>query len=190
MALRDAAGRWHRFGFDGRDSLSERTAALVSEPGENIRAETGTAVLAALTVLLAALAATGLWRRSPAGFAVFGLLVWAGVYLLVKGPPGIFGLPFAAFGFLLAAAASAGLAGIGADTRLRGPSVIVAVPLTFAAIYLPFLGWSAGWPDDYGTAVVLARVLCLLALVAGAHFAVRDRGGYRRITRGLRARRR
>ncbi|WP_182908013.1 hypothetical protein [Microbispora sp. H13382] len=188
VALRDAAGRWHRLGFDGRDDLSEQTAALVSDPGENIQAETGTAVLAALTVLLAALASAGLWRRSPVGFAVLGLLVWAGVYLMVKGPPGIFGLPYAAFGFLLAASAAAGLAGIGVHAGLRGLSVIVAAPLTFAAIYLPFLGWSAGWPDDYGTAVVLAIALCLLALAAGAHFAVRARGGYRRMLGGLRAR--
>ncbi|MEN3537862.1 hypothetical protein AAH991_22300 [Microbispora sp. ZYX-F-249] len=188
VALRDAAGRWHRLGFDGRDGLAEQAAEPLSGPGKHIQGETGTAVLIAFTVLLAALASAGLWRRAPIGFTVLGLLAWAGVYLMVKGPPGIFGLPYAAFGLFLAAGACAALVGIGVHAALRGLSVIVAAPLTFAAIYLPFLGWSAGWPDDYGTAVVLAIVSCPLALALGAHLAVRARGGYRRMARGLRAR--
>lgn len=188
VALRDVSGRWHRLGFSAKDGLSEQTATPLSDPGKHIQAETGTAVLAALTVLLAALAVAGLWRSSPVGFTVLAFLVWIGVCVMVKGPPGLFGLPYAVFGLLLAAGAAAGLVGVAQHAYWQGLGSIVAAPLTFAAVYLPFVGWSAGWPDDYGTAVLLAFVLCLLALAAGAHVAVRARGGYRRVLRDLRAR--
>ena len=107
--------------------------------------------------------------------------------MTVKGPPDIFGLPYAILGMLLVIVGCTRLAIIVAYTRTRGLASIVAGPLTFAAIYLPFRGWSAGTPDGYGTAVLLAIVLCCAAIAIGVHFAVRARGGYRRVAQDLRS---
>ncbi|MEU7941801.1 hypothetical protein [Microbispora bryophytorum] len=180
VALRDVSGRWHRLGLRGYDDLSEQAATPLFDAGEHIEAETGTAYLTALTVLLAALAFAGGWRRSPLGFVAAGYVTWGGLYMTVKGPPGIFGLPFTILGALLVMGGSVGLAAAVVYSSTRGLSSIIAAPLTFAAIYLPFRGWSAGWPDDYGTAVLLAVVLCCPAVALGAHLAIRARGGYRR----------
>ncbi|XVQ89043.1 hypothetical protein ACQP2K_16985 [Microbispora siamensis] len=187
VALRDVTGRWHRLGFRGYDDLSEQSAAPVVNAGERIEAETGTAYLTALTVLLAALAFAGCFRRSPLGFSAAGFLTWVGLYMAVKGPPGIYGLPFTVLGALLVVGGCVALAAIAAYSRMRGLSSIVAAPLTFAAIYLPFRGWSAGQLDDYGTAVLLAVVLCCPAVALGAHLAIRARGGYRRVARAPRS---
>ncbi|WP_432932755.1 hypothetical protein ACQPZZ_15820 [Microbispora sp. CA-135349] len=188
VALRDVAGRWHRLGLLGYEDLSEQAAIPLSTPGEHIEAETGTAYLVALTVLLAALGFAGCRRRSPFGFTTAGFLSWVGLYMTVKGPPGLYGLPFTLIGVPLVTIGGIVLACIAAYTRTRGLASIVAAPLTFAAIYLPYRGWSAGWPGDYGTATLLAIVLCGAAVVLGAYPAIRARGGYGRVARALRSR--
>lgn len=188
VALRDVAGRWHRLGLRGYEDLSEQAAIPLSAPGERIEAETGTAYLVALTVLLAALWFAGGWRRSPIGFAISGVLAWVGLYMTVKGPPGLYGLPFALLGLPLVIIGCTALACIAAYSRTRGLASIAAAPLTYAAVYLPYRGWSAGWPADYGTATLLAAVLCCAAVALGAYPVVRARGGYRAVAQTLRSR--
>ncbi|MEV4456390.1 hypothetical protein [Microbispora sp. NPDC049633] len=62
----------------------------------------------------------------------------------------------------------------------RGTRLLLAAPAAFAAVFLPFLGWSAGLPDDYGVAVLLAVLLCAVVLVVAVRAAVRARTRGRR----------
>ncbi|WP_055478322.1 hypothetical protein [Sphaerimonospora mesophila] len=166
VVLRDAAGGWHRLGFagDGR-GLSEQAAVPLAGFGEAISGETGVAALAALIVLLVVLWLAGAARRSPAWFAFSGVTLWLGALLIVMSRKDIGDAVSMGIGASLVLLGGAAVLIVTVSSRpLRGVRALVAVPLTFAAVYLPFLGWSGGWPDTYGVAVLLAIALCAVVV--------------------------
>jgi len=105
------------------------------------------------------------------GVAIFGAL-FAALNWMSEG--GILLLPF---GVLLVLAGAARILWQEVDPPTQW-SVGMGMG-AFMAVVLPFLGWSAGWPDDY-------RVAWAVALVGGA--AVTATGWWRtqRLTRPLR----
>ncbi|MFC0864291.1 hypothetical protein ACFHYQ_18520 [Sphaerimonospora cavernae] len=175
VVLRDVAERWHRFGFvDYGSGLSERAAVPLAEPGERTGSEIKAAGMAALAVLLVTLGFAGGARRRPAWFVLSGLTMWSGALLIAMSGRDIADMMSAGAGILLMLLGGTGVLIVYTLSQpLRGVPALVAAPLTFAAIYLPFLGWSAGWPDDYGVAVLLAIALCVAVLALGVRLMKR-----------------
>ncbi|WP_433351553.1 hypothetical protein ACQP25_00740 [Microtetraspora malaysiensis] len=165
VAIRDASGLWQRLGFVDDGGFSARAAAPLTNPGEQIDDELWIAVLLAITVLLVGLVVDGFLARAPVAFGVAGLLLWIGLLPFVGIPvlDGIYDWVARLAGMPLALAGGVGVLVVWAvhqkhTERAGGVSALVAVA-TFAGVYLPFLGWSAGLPDAYGTAVLLAVIL-------------------------------
>ncbi|WP_066935324.1 hypothetical protein [Microtetraspora fusca] len=165
VAVRDASGLWRRLGFAADGGFSARDAAPLIDPGEQIYDELWIAALIAVTVLLVGLAGDGFLERARAAFGIAGLLLWIGLLLFVGAPvlEWPFGLVAWLAGYLLVLAGGVGVLVVWAvhqkhTERAGGRSALVAL-VTFAGVYLPFLGWSAGLPDTYGTAVLLAVIL-------------------------------
>ncbi|WP_182898230.1 hypothetical protein [Microbispora sp. H10830] len=187
VVLRDVSGRWRRLGFPEYDAerapLSESAAAPLASPGERIGTEVGVAVLVALAALLAALGTTAGARRRPVRFGICAAAMWTSVLLVVTadGPAGLVSL---ALFVPMFAAGAAGVLAVWLWSRPRWTGLLLAAPAAFAAVCLPFLGWSAGVPDDYGIAVLLAVLLCTVVLVVAVRAAVRARTRTRR-ERGL-----
>ncbi|XVQ86718.1 hypothetical protein ACQP2K_04645 [Microbispora siamensis] len=183
VALRDVSGRWWRLGFPERDPeevlLSEDAAAPLTSPGGRIGGELGVAVLVALAALLAALGTTAGARRWPVRFCVFAAILWVSVLLVVTadGMDDYMSLLLSVPMFM---AGAAGVLTVWLRWRPRGTRLLLAAPAAFAAVFLPFLGWSAGLPDDYGVAVLLAVLLCAAVLVVAVRAAVRARTRTRR----------
>ncbi|GIH62467.1 hypothetical protein [Microbispora siamensis] len=184
VALRDVSGRWRRLGFPEyvpeRALLSEDAAAPLASPGEWIDTELGVAVLVALAVLLAALGTTAGARRWPVRFWICAAIMWTSVLLVVTADGMITGLISLALFVPMFAVGTAGVLAVWLRWRPRGTPLLLAAPAAFAAVFLPFLGWSAGLPDDYGVAVLLAILLCAAVLVVAVRVAVRARARTRR----------
>ncbi|MFF3670886.1 hypothetical protein [Microtetraspora malaysiensis] len=165
VAVRDASGLWRRLGFADDGGFSARSAAPLTNPGVQIDDELWIAVLIAVAVLLLGLVADGFLGRAPVAFGVAGLLLWIGL-LPFAGPPVLdwpYSLVARLAGIPLALAGGVGVLVVWAvhqnhTERAGGRSALVAVA-TFAGVYFPFLGWSAGLPDAYRTAVLLAVIL-------------------------------
>ncbi|GLW10152.1 hypothetical protein Misp01_52810 [Microtetraspora sp. NBRC 13810] len=187
VAVRDVAGRWHRLGLSSNGGdLSERSAMPLPGAGELVGPEFGTAVLAALLV---AVGSAGWLRGSPAGFTISALLLMAGLYVVVNGDDfagpvtlvvvdadNALGLVRRVAGVLLMVTGGVGMHFVrGSSPRLRDARVLAAVPLGFAAVYLPFLGWSADWFETYGTAVLLASLLSAGTLATAVRLGLRAR---------------
>lgn len=177
VVLRDAAGRWRRLGFlDEYDpvgrTLSEAAATPLASPGLRIGDEFWVAFLVALTALLAALGTTAGARRRPVGFVLSAVMALAGVLLIVTAH-GMEAFVRIVPALPLFALGTIGVLVVWLTARPQGSRLLFAAPAMFAAVYLPFLGWSAGWPDDYGVAVLLALLLGLAVLVAAVRVAVR-----------------
>ncbi|MBB2749086.1 UNVERIFIED_ORG: hypothetical protein FHR35_008998 [Microbispora rosea subsp. rosea] len=187
VVLRDVSGWWRRLGFPEYDAerapLSESAAAPLASPGERIGTELGVAVLVALAALLAALGTTAGARRWPVRFGICAAAMWTSVLLVVTadGPAGVVSL---ALFVPMFAAGAAGVLAVWLWSRPRWTRLLLAAPAAFAAVCLPFLGWSAGLPDDHGIAVLLAVLLCTVVLVVAVRAAVRARMRTRR-ERGL-----
>ncbi len=178
VVLRDVSGRWRRLGFSepGPEGarLSESAAAPLASPGKRIGPELGAAVLVALAALLAALGTTEGPRRWPVRFGICAGVLWTSVLLVVtaEGTGGLIALLLFVPMF---AAGTAGVLAVWLRSRPRGTRLLLAAPAAFAAVFLPFLGWSLGVPGDYAVAVLLALLLCAVVLVVAVRAAVRAR---------------
>ncbi|WP_067173473.1 hypothetical protein [Microtetraspora niveoalba] len=164
VAVRDASGHWRRLGFASDGGLSARAATPLTDPGALVGGEQWTAILVAVAVLLVGLARDGFRDRAPVLFPLMGLLLWVGLLAFAAGPLlGLFGMAVRFAGIPLALAGVVGTLAVWGvhqehTERMGGRSLLVAL-LTYAGIFLPFLGWTTGRPDEYGTAVVLAVIL-------------------------------
>ncbi|MEV7801326.1 hypothetical protein AB0O28_00065 [Microbispora sp. NPDC088329] len=183
VALRDVSGRWRRLGFPlhgaERAPLSEDAAAPLASPGERIGTELGVAVLVALVALLAALGTTTGARRWPVRFCVFAAIMWVSVLLFAtaQGMAALFSLVYSVPLFVIGAV---GVLTVWLRWPPRGTRLLLAAPAAFAAVFLPFLGWSMGLPDDYGVAVLLAVLLCAVVLFVAVRAVVLERTRTRR----------
>ncbi|WP_203882462.1 hypothetical protein [Planotetraspora kaengkrachanensis] len=174
VALRDPSGQWRRLSLaDDRDNLSESSAPPLSSTGSQILAETGMAVLGAIVMLLVVLAITG-WAIAPVVITIASLLVpwWLG-----SGPrtpeDSLMTIVFWGMGLFTAMGGAAGM--LASKRPKTSRRHLVVLPAAFSAVYLPFLSWSAGWLDDYGTARLLAGVLYVLVFAVSAGAAIRSR---------------
>ncbi|MEW9534383.1 hypothetical protein [Microbispora sp. NPDC049125] len=178
VVIRDTSGRWRRLGLTGDQSaFAEEAAAPVSAMGDLIEREMWIALLAAFTVLLVGLALGGAVQASPVAFPVCGALLWLGALMITTsaGTAALFTGP-AGFVLLICGAIGVMITWSAAGAKVRGGGLAFAsAALVFAAIYLPFLGWSAGWPDAHGTASAAGLWLSAAVLVASAGQAVRSR---------------
>ncbi|MFC5823372.1 hypothetical protein [Nonomuraea insulae] len=170
IVVRDTSGTWRRVGWPG-----------ASEPAEvNVDSEWRVALFLAVCMLFG-----GVWAglrqfsRVYTGFAVaacLGLLaVLNGGEVVSMGEY----VPYADTDLLP-------LVGLGLLAVLVGTVVclvltfagkarpvpttvgILASPLVYASVYLPFAGWSAGTPESYTLAVAIAVLLTALVLLASA----------------------
>lgn len=174
IAVRDRAGGWRRLGFVGA-GLGE--AAPLSQVGRYLGDETRVAVLTGLWAAIAALVAIS----APGMVSSHGMtwLALGGVLLMMPYPyPEIFIFPNNPLPWLAAVPGGVltftmlvlALARLRTITSVLGPLALgVAVALGIA---LPFYGWSAGVPDDYGTAVVLAVLIGLGLGGAGLRYLI------------------
>ncbi|GLX02227.1 hypothetical protein [Microtetraspora sp. NBRC 16547] len=164
VAVRDPSGRWQRLGLTPDGGLSAKSAPSLTDPGSRIDGEMWVAILVAVIVLLIGLALDGCVEEWPAGFPFAGLVLWVGLLgIALKPSLGLIG-PLVLFGGMPLAlvGGTAVLVMWGLFQCLRGPSggtSILLALLTFGGVFLPFLGWSAGSPDSYGVAGLLAVIL-------------------------------
>ncbi|MEU6414833.1 hypothetical protein [Microbispora sp. NPDC046933] len=184
VVMRDASGRWRRLGFPAYDPeralLSEDAAAPLASPGERIGTELGVAVLVALAALLAALGTRAGARRWPVRFGICAAIMWTSVLLVVTADGMATRLASLALFVPMFAVGAAGVLAVWLRSRPRWTRLLLAAPAAFAAVCLPFLGWSMGLPDDYGVAVLLAVLLCTAVLVVAVRAAVWARARTRR----------
>ncbi|MEV0971701.1 hypothetical protein [Microtetraspora glauca] len=163
IAVRDPSGHWRRLGSAPDGGFSAKAAVPLTDPGARIRSELWAAVLIALLVLIVGIAVEDCWEGSLGSFMGASLLLWVGLLLVALGPAlGLIGFLVVLAGVPVAVGGGIWLIlgwafSLTQNGRWGGRSGLVAL-LTFAGIYLPFLGWSSGWPDSYDLAVLLAVV--------------------------------
>ncbi|MFE3449697.1 hypothetical protein ACFXJ8_12255 [Nonomuraea sp. NPDC059194] len=176
VAVRNPAGTWRRLGFSKAGGLSEADATPLDRFGVHVGDETTVAVLAGLGAFALALgvrkprravAVTVACTLAACGCAtLLPLGTGVGTWALLTGVLGMMTVAVT----LIVLLAITGAAGLTARqlTVASGAGVFTAL-----GVALPFHGWSAGWPDDYGTAVGLAVLLGLAAATAGCVTALR-----------------
>src|SRR5262249_70850 len=162
IVIRDTSGIWRRLGWPGAGPAG-------GDP------DSGGGVgpfPPARGLVEGARAGLGRYTRVYMGFALAACL---GLLVLLNGPSPMETtgpLILARFAGLLAALVGATVCLVLAITaRARPvPSAVglLAAPLVYAGVYLPFVGWSQGAPDSYTVATVLATLLIALVLLASA----------------------
>ncbi|TYB47077.1 hypothetical protein FXF51_59215 [Nonomuraea sp. PA05] len=163
IVVRDTSGAWRRVGWPGAGS-----------PQVNLEPEWRLALFLAICMMFAG-AGAGL-RRYGLAYTCSALAGCLGALLLV-GAGSLQDAAFAAgvpIGFpsllltVSGAVACVVLAGVG-QARLTPVAIgMLAAPLVFGAVYLPFTWWAEGTPDSYGVAVALAALLTGLVVLASA----------------------
>ncbi|MFI9593649.1 hypothetical protein [Nonomuraea sp. NPDC052265] len=111
-------------------------------------------------------------RRHQGGFAAAGMIGSLAMFAALDSEThGVLLVNVAGlFGWAVALAAGVVCVVLAWDGKPRPVSAavgMVAAPLVYAAVYLPFHGWSHGTPETYGTATALAALLTGLVVVAG-----------------------
>ncbi|MBB3729491.1 hypothetical protein [Nonomuraea dietziae] len=170
VAVRDTAGTWRRLGFGKSGGLSEADATPVNRFGAYVWTETTVALLAGLGVFALALGLSRPRRRVTIVVIVnlVGCLCAALLPIApdvsptarLAGPLGLLAVVVTVITLLV----MTGMAGLMARelTAAFGAGVFTAL-----AVALPFHGWSAGWPEDHGTALGLSVVLGLATAATG-----------------------
>ncbi|MEU4324189.1 hypothetical protein [Nonomuraea dietziae] len=170
VAVRDTAGTWRRLGFGKNGGLSEADATPVNRFGAYVWKETTVALLAGLGVFALALGLSRP-RRRVAIVVIVNLVGCLCAALLPIAPDvsptarlaGPLGL-LAVVATMITLLVMTGMAGLKARelTAAFGAGVFTAL-----AVALPFHGWSAGRPEDHGTALGLSVVLGLATAATG-----------------------
>ncbi|NUP65219.1 MAG: hypothetical protein HOW71_23970 [Nonomuraea sp.] len=170
IVVRDTSGKWRRLGW--AYSASEAAPERALPP--DVSSERNMAFFLATCLLLGGIGA-GLRRLHHlySGFAVatalglsaaFDIGGWSRL-LSARGE-----LAMTMIGFVVAVLAAFVCLTLAFAGRTRGVTAAVAVgaaPTLYAAVYLPFQGWSTGSIGSYGVAVTLAAALGLLVVGAG-----------------------
>lgn len=170
VAVRNTAGAWRRLGFGKSDNLSEADATPLRRLASQVGDENAVAVLAGLGVFALALGVSRPRRSVAIAVAItvvscacatmLPLGAGAGSGALVTGVLGILAL-------ILALITLLGLAGVAGLKARELTAAFGAGVFTALAVALPFHGWSAGWPEDHGTALGLSVVLGLATAATG-----------------------
>jgi hypothetical protein len=167
--VRDSEGSWQRLGFFGEDSGLREAPLALTAPWLWIGPEyvVGLGVAAAVFSLAVEL---GRRRRGWAAWTDKGAQVAVAIGVAAAAAE-----TNDALGFTLLLAVAFLVLGLIAwliflilGAALSGRQVAFVLPpvlLTGAAVIAPFVGWSAGWPDDHGNA-------SLYALTGGAALAI------------------
>ncbi|MEV0613623.1 hypothetical protein AB0I81_09890 [Nonomuraea sp. NPDC050404] len=166
ILVRDVSGAWRRVGWPH-----------VELAGADVGSEHGVALFLAACMLLGGIGA-GL-RHYVRVFMGFASATCLGVLTLFNGEDALSGPgPMALAGLALivigvGTAVCFVLAIAGRPRAVPASVGLLAAPLVYAAVYLPFAGWSRGALDSYGVAVALAVPLTALVLLASA-FLIRN----------------
>jgi hypothetical protein len=164
ITVRDASGTWRRLGWPGTTSAEVDTG-----PERNV------AIFLAACMLFAG-AGAGL-RQYTVAYTGSALTACLGLLLLVSGdstlPDSFYapGMPFSTLGLLMILAGVVGSLVLGFTGRARPVPAAVGVlasPLVYLAVYLPFVGWAEGTPDSYAVAFAFAVLLTGLVVLASA----------------------
>lgn len=167
LAIRDTSGTWRRIGWPGL-----RTVEVDMDP------EWGVALFLAACVLFGGVGA-GLRRytRAYTGSAVAACL---GLLLLLNGWPVASSddwLPLRVLGFLALLTGGVICVVLAATGRTRPAAAavgVLAAPLVYASVYLPFEGWARGTPESYSAAAALATLLTAVVVLTSAALIRRD----------------
>ncbi|MEU1727288.1 hypothetical protein [Nonomuraea sp. NPDC005692] len=163
ILVRDVSGAWRRLGWS-------YTLDAVQADEVDLSPERSIALFLAVCMLLGGVGAR--MRRYQAGFAISGMIGALAVFAALDSEAGevVFVNLTAVFGWAVALAAGLVcfvLACVGKPQPVSAATGVVAAPLVYAAVYLPFQGWAHGTPETHGTAVTLAALLTGLIVVAG-----------------------
>ncbi|WP_344476788.1 hypothetical protein [Nonomuraea monospora] len=163
IAIRDTSGAWRRVGWPGAEA-----------PDVDLEPEWRLALFLAICMMFAG-AGAGL-RRYGLAYTCSALTGCLGALFLVgsgtlQDAAFAAGVPIGFPSLLLTVSGAVGcvvLAGVG-QARLTPVAIgMLAAPLVFGAVYLPFTWWAEGTPDSYGVAVALAALLTGLVVLASA----------------------
>ncbi|MCF6467576.1 hypothetical protein FAF44_03995 [Nonomuraea sp. MG754425] len=169
IAVRDPSGTWRRVGWPGTEAAeadlsSERGVALFlaacmafGGAGAGLRRHTG------LYTGCASAAALGLLLPVSSGSMLDLAFSQKGPYLLLGLLAGLTG-----------AVVCLVLAFAGRARPVPAVTGLLAAPLVYAGIRLPFEGWAKGTPDSYAVAVALAVLLAGAVVAASAAVIGRD----------------
>ncbi|GAA4934615.1 hypothetical protein GCM10023334_042930 [Nonomuraea thailandensis] len=164
ITVRDASGTWRHAGWPGATSAEVDTG-----PERNV------AIFLAACMLFAG-AGAGL-RQYTVAYTGSALTACLGLLLLLSDdnslPYSYYapGMPFSTLGLLMILAGVVGSIVLGWAGRPRPvPAAIgvLASPLVYGAVHLPFTGWAKGTPDSYGVAFAFAVLLTGLVVLASA----------------------
>ncbi len=170
VVVRDVRGEWRRVGWP----------SVIKAPRSNpVAAEQRLALALATMVALAGIG-TGLRRLFLAYTLTVAATCW-GVYLVADAVHERY-LPSldveqALLGAVIVTLAGTACLALALAGQPRARTVLISLglgTLTYAAVTLPFHGWAAGVPDEYGQAVVAAVVLTVEVLLGGLALLRRD----------------
>ncbi|MFI7463185.1 hypothetical protein [Nonomuraea sp. NPDC049646] len=163
ILVRDVSGAWRRLGWS-------YTLDDVQDDEVDLGPERNVALFLAMCMLLGGVGAR--MRRYQGAFAASGAIGALAMFVALDSESGEAALVDLTAMFSWAVALAAGLACLvlawdGKPQPVSALTGVVAAPLVYAAVYLPFQGWAHGTPETHGTAVTLAALLTGLIVIAG-----------------------